>query len=312
MKGSLAASLTFHAAILVAALVVLPNPKHEVKPVEAIQVDISKIGDVTKKMAMTTEAEAKTEKPAPKKAEKVAKADPKAKVAEEVKKVAKEPKAEPPPPEPKKEEPKKEEPPKKEPPPPDTDAMAALLKKTVEEPPKKKEEPKKEEAKKPEAKPKDKPKPDKKPEKKQEKLDVNQMEAFLNKLDGESTAPVEASQQDGSPTKGEANLQGTDNELAATVVDALKKRIQDCWVVPPGAREANISVRLRIMLNPDGTANGTPQVMNGAADPLFDATARSAIAAVMACQTYDFLPQDRYDLWKDFLLTFNPNMMFDS
>jgi TolA protein len=163
-------------------------------------------------------------------------------------------------------------------------------------------------------KPKDKPKAaEKKPEKKkQEKLDLDQMEAFLNKIEGESTAPLESSQQNGTPTKGEANLQGTDNQLAATMIEALVQKIRQCWVVPPGAREAQIVVKVRFALNPDGTVIGIPEVRNGSGDPLFDATARSAVAAIMGCQAYDFLPQDQYDIWKDIIINFNPNMMFDS
>lgn len=311
MRWSLAASLTLHAAILIAALVVLPNPDpHEVKPVEAIQVDITHIGDVSKRMAMTTEAEAPVEKPAPKKTETVQKTDPNAKLAEEVKKAAREP-APPPPsqPEPRKEEPKKEKVKTEEPPPPDPDAMAALLKKTMEDqPPKKEQEPKKAETK-----PKDKPKPpEKKPEKKPERLDVNQLEAFLNKIDGESTAPLESSALDGAPTRGQANLQGTDNTLSATMIEALVQRVRQCWVVPPGAREAQIVVKVRFRLNQDGTVAGMPEVRNASSDPLFDATARSAVAAVMGCQAYDFLPPEQYDTWKDIIINFNPNMMFDS
>lgn len=313
MKGSLAASLILHAGILVAALIVLPNPKYEVKPTEFIAVDITQISDVTRKMAMAKDAEPTDKKPAPKKTENVQKADPQKKVAEEVKKAAKEPKPEPPPPE-KKPEPKPEkkpEPPKKaeEPKPLDPDPLKALIKDTVdEEPPKKKEEPKKaEQAKKPEK------KPDKKPEKKKpEKLDVDQMEAFLNKIDGESTAPVETTQLDGAPAKGEANMQGSDTQLSATAIDALRSRIRECWVVPPGAREANITVKVRFMLNQDGSVSGVPEVMNGTGDPLFDATARSAVAAILGCQAYSFMPPEQYDAWKDLILNFNPNMMFDS
>lgn len=317
MRWSLATSLGLHAAILAAALVVLPSPHHEVKPVDAIQVDISNIGEVSKRKAMTTEAEAKPkEKPAPKKTETVKKTDPTAKVAEEVKKAAKEPKSEPPPPETKKEEPKKEVVKKEEPPPPDPADMAALLKKTVEDTPepKKKEEPKKQETKKAEVKPKEKPKkPEKKPDKKKDqKLDVDQMEAFLNKIDDEKTAPIETSSLDGAPEQGQANLQGTDDQLSATIIEALVQRIRQCWVVPPGAREANIVVKVHFGLNLDGTVVGAPEVMNRDGDPLFDATARSAVAAVLECQAYGFLPPDKYDLWKDLIINFNPNMMFDS
>ena len=82
--------------------------------------------------------------------------------------------------------------------------------------------------------------------------------------------------------------------------------------MPPGAREANIVVKVRFGLNPDGSVIGFPEVQNPSSDPLFDATARSAVAAVMECQAYSFLPQDKYDLWKDLIINFNPNMMFDS
>ena len=316
MRWSLVSSLVLHAAILIAALVVLPNAnRYEVKPVEAIQVDITNIGDVSKRMAMTKEPDAPKEKPAPKKTETVQKTDPTAKVAEEKKTAAQEPKSEPPPPEPKKEEPKKEVVKKEEPPPPDPNQMAELLKKTVEDTPepKKQEEPKTQETKKAEVKPKDKPKkPDKKPEKTKPKLDLDQMEAFLNKIDDQKTAPIETSSIDGAPAKGEANLQGTDDQLSATIIEALVQRIRECWTVPPGAREANVVVKVHFGLNPDGTVIGSPEVMNGEADPLFDATARSAVAAVLECQSYSFLPQDKYDLWKDLIINFNPNMMFDS
>ena len=56
MKRSLAASLSVHGALLMAVLIGLPNPApFKVEPQEAVQVDISNIGDVTKVMATTTD-----------------------------------------------------------------------------------------------------------------------------------------------------------------------------------------------------------------------------------------------------------------
>jgi hypothetical protein len=49
--------------------------------------------------------------------------------------------------------------------------------------------------------------------------------------------------------------------------------------------------------------------MNDSGDPLFGTTAQSAVSAVMACQNYDFLPPDRYDLWNTIIFNFIPNMM---
>ena len=64
MKYSLTTSLLLHASILIAALVTLPeaNP-YKIKPQEAVMVDISKISDTTKQMAMTKAEEPKPEEP---------------------------------------------------------------------------------------------------------------------------------------------------------------------------------------------------------------------------------------------------------
>ena len=96
------------------------------------------------------------------------------------------------------------------------------------------------------------------------------------------------STEDGTPAKGEANLQGTDDQLVGTIVDALVSKVKQCWTVPPGAREANmidphcISRSIRMAPSLVRRRCRTP-----AADPIFDATARSAVAALMQCQAYD-------------------------
>ena len=297
MRWSLTTSLVLHGAILAAALAVLPRPEpFKVKPQDAIQVDISKIEDVSKRQATVKAVEKPIEKPAPKKTEEVKKTEPALKPAEEVKKAAKEPEAAPPKAEAKKEEPKKEE--SK---PLDTAALADTLKTIEEKPAEKKPEEKKPEK-----------KAEKKPEKKKPKLDMNQIAAFLNKTDETKAAPEQPSELASEPVQGEADIQGTDDKTSADIVDALVQRLRECWTVPPEAREAKIVVQVHFLLNPDGSVNGIPEVLNPSSDPLFDSTARSAVSAVVDCQAYSFLPQDRYDLWKDNTINFNPNMMFDS
>ena len=299
MRKSLITSLVLHASILVAALVVLPNPdKYKVQPQDAIQVDISQISDESKRKATSKTAEKPVEKAAPKKVEEVKKVEPAPKVDEKVKTAVKEPLAEPPPPAPKVEEPKKEEPKLLDP-----AALNDLLKK-VEEEPKPKEE-----VKKAEVKPVKKP-DEKKPKKKKPELNTDVIAAFLNKTDDEKTAPQQTAEVTNTPELGDQDIQGNDDALAATLVDALRQKLAGCWSVPPGAREANITVKVRFFLNPDGSVQGLPEVLNGSADPLFATTAQSAISAVMECKPYDFFPADRYDLWKDNTVNFNPNMMF--
>lgn len=313
MRRSLTISLLAHASILAAAFVVLPNPEQfKVEDQEAIPVDIVSIEDLGKRQA-TVKAEEKkpVEKPAPKPAEVLQPVKPAPEVAPEIKTAAREASAPPEPkPEPKKEEPKKEEPK----PAPKPEDLAELIKKTDEpEPEKKKEEPKKAEVK-PEKKPVEKP-PEKKPEKKlkpKKEFNPDDIAAFLNKTDDKRTAPLKPQTETGTPKQGEFNLSGIDDSVAATLRDALAQRLEKCWDIPPGAREASIVVKVHFFLNPDGTVSGSPSVVNSSSDPLFTVTAQSALSAIMSCQAYDFLPQDKYDTWKELIFTFNPNQMFPS
>lgn len=297
MRKSLITSLVLHGAILVAALVVLPNPgEFKVEPQESIQVDISNIGDDSKRKATSKTAEKPVEKAAPKKTEVVKKVEPAPKVDEKVNTAVREQVAEPPPPAPKVEEPKKEEPK-----PLDPDPLKELLKKVDEEP-----KPK-EQVKKAEVKPAKKPE-EKKPKKKPPKLDLDEIARKLNKIEGENTAPQQPADIAALPELGDAEIQGTDDAMAATLIDALRQKLAGCWTEPPGAREANITVKVRFFLTPDGSVSGYPEILNGSGDPLFATTAQSVISAVMGCR-YDFLPPDRYDLWKDITVNFNSNMM---
>ena len=297
MRKSLIASFVLHGAILIAALVVLPNPKEfEVKPQDSIEVDISQITNESKRKATAKVEAPPAKKIAPKKVEEVKKVDPAPKVAPEVKTAAKEPVAPPPPEAPKPDKPKKEEPD-----PLDPDPLKALIKKVEEKP--------KEEVKKAEVKPEKKVEK-KKVEKKKPELKLDDIAAFLNKEDTEKTAPQQPAEEAGAPELAAADAQGTDDALAATLIDALRQRLTQCWSVPAGAREANITVKVKFFLNRDGSVAGLPQILNSSPDPIFAATAQSAVSAVMECKPYDFLPLDRFDIWKDITINFNPNMMF--
>ena len=299
MRKPVVISVGFHAAILLATLVVLPAPKpFEVKPVEAVQVDISQITDKTQKVATAKEAAPVVEKPAPKETKIVKDVPPAPKVADEVKTAAKEPT---PPPEPEVKKPEPPKPPKPEEPKPlDPAAITDLLKKTEEPLPEKKPEPKPKESKVAEP---------KKPEKKKPELKLDDISAFLNKTKDEKTAPQKPSDKTGSPKLAEADAQGNDQVVTATLINALTSKVKGCFNVPPAARDADISVRIHFMLNADGSVNGQPEVASMNSDPIFDATARAAVSAILECQNYD-LPPDQYELWKDNTLDFNPNLLF--
>ena len=309
MKKPATISIGLHAAILFAALVGFSAPKpFVVKPIEAIQVDISTISDKTQQMALAKEAAPKPDKPAPKPTKIVKDVPPAPKVADEIKTAAHEPvKQEPTPPEPKPDptrpEPKVEPPKPVEPTPLADDALKKLMlddQKKVDDQKKAEELKKKAETKK---------KAEEKKQRAEKLAAVEELVAKLNKIQGESTAPAKPSKDEGAPKLAAKDNQGNDAAMTATIIDALVSKVKGCMNVPPAAREANIAVRIHFLLNPDGSVNGQPEIQSMNSDPIFDATARAAVSAILECQNYE-LPKDQYELWKDNTLDFNPNLLF--
>lgn len=311
MRYSLPASFLVHAAILVAAVVVIPNPdRFEVKEQDSIPVEIVSIEDFSKRQAVSKEApEPKPEeKIAPPKVEEAEKPKPAPEPAKEIKEAAKEPAAEP--------EPAPEPEPKPEEAQPDPQPLEELIKE-AEKTPEPAEEPKPEEKKaesKPVPLPKQKPTPPKKvaaKEKPKPEFNADELSALLNKIDDTKKAPPKPSEETGVARKAEfTSLTGNDDRLAADLVDALRRRIESCWLLPAGVRDAqSLQIRLQFQLGIDGMLTGYPQLLNSNPHPAFEAAARSAQTAVKQCEPYNFLPVEKYDLWQDIILTFDPSRM---
>ena len=101
--------------------------------------------------------------------------------------------------------------------------------------------------------------------------------------------------------------------LTISEIDAIRAQIQECWIVPAGARYAeDLSVRLRIFLRPDGGLARTPEVVDSdrmTRDTHFRTAAEHAVRAVQKCVPLRNLPADKYDRWRDIELTFDPREM---
>ena len=289
MRRGLIISLILHAAVLLAALVVLPNPDaFKVAPQQTVMVDISKIGDVAKMKAQAPKTETKVEKPAPAPEPPKPKTDPQPKVAEKEVKAAHEP-----PPAAEPEPPKKEPPKPEEPKPLDSDPLKNLIKKTEDKP-------------KPPEKPVEKKVADKQPDKKKPKLNPGEIQDLLNKINDKSAAPQPSADTSGKPAEGDRPTEGNDNEMVATLIDLLASKLNECWDKPPGSEESNVHVIVHFSLSPDGMVDGQPQVTNTSDHPLFPAMARAAVNAVYACQPFNFLPKEQYKLWQDNDFDFDP------
>jgi len=272
-------SAALHTAILFFALVAFPPANMERAPLIAIPVDLATPSEVTKIKAGS--ADAKDEAPLAGK--------PKEKKPEAVKEV---------------EEPSQQAAELAAKPEPQSKPEA----KPKTELPKEANKP---EAKKPDAKPaksKQAAAP-KKPAQKKRDFDTDRIAALLNKIpDANEPAPVMPSDEDPSKVRGQSD--GRQATMSVNEIDALRARIAQCWNPPPGGLGAGqIVVKLRLKLNEDGTLVGYPTVANSGSSPFFQAAADSAVRAVYQCQPYT-LPSDKYALWRDMILNFDPSEMY--
>ncbi len=159
---------------------------------------------------------------------------------------------------------------------------------------------------------KPKPKPKPKPEKKRD-LDSDRIAALLNKIPDAKNAPtpqeiVEETPEE--PVRGQS--MGTDTAMSVNEIDALRARIAQCWNPPPGGLGAEaMVVKIRLKLNEDGTLVGYPTVANHGNSPFFQAAADAAVRAVFQCQPY-MLPNEKFTLWRDMILNFDPSRMYGS
>ncbi len=301
-------SAALHTAFILLAVYGLPELYRSPEPVEQpIVVELVMVAEVT------TPAPPKIEPP--KKEPEVARAEPQP----EPPKPEPEP-AKPPPPPPELPEP---EPVKAPLPKPEPEMKVALA---VPEPaPKPKPKPKpppKSVVKVAKAVPKPKPKPRAPPKPRTENFNADQIAALLDKKlkkkPRERKARKERPRQKAEiriPRRSASSRIST-RALTMSEKDAIRFQFQQCWSVPTGAPDAeNLSVRIRIFLNPDGSLRSPPVIverarMNQPGQEFFRAAAESAWRAVKKCSPLKNLPVAKYNRWRDIELTFDPREMF--
>jgi hypothetical protein len=104
----------------------------------------------------------------------------------------------------------------------------------------------------------------------------------------------------------------TVSKMTQTELAALVAAITPCWNVPVGATDADqLTVRMQISLNPDGSVSGQPEILNSSSSPFFRTMAEAGRRAVLRCGPYTFLPADKYENWKDVIINFKPDGMFN-
>lgn len=98
------------------------------------------------------------------------------------------------------------------------------------------------------------------------------------------------------------------NEL----VHAIQEQLRNCWRLDPGARDArDLVIEIRVELNPDGSVRRSSviDVIRMVQDGYFRSAAENAMRAIQKCSPFR-LPPNKYAIWRDLTLRFNPREMF--
>lgn len=159
-------------------------------------------------------------------------------------------------------------------------------------------------------------KPEKKPEKKEEPKENPQFSSLLKNLTKDE---AQEKSDIGEITKKLASAEpapDTPNigeQLTMSDIDALRQQLAGCWNVFAGAAEAqDLAVDIRVIVNSDRTVQRASIVDDTRYnnDDRYRAAADSALRALRdpRCTPLN-LPPDKYTLWRDMIVTFDPKDM---
>lgn len=157
--------------------------------------------------------------------------------------------------------------------------------------------------------PKRKPEP---PKPKEQPLDLSRIAALLDKRQPKAPAPDRSEQPEKQESMKIASSRASDRPLSLTVIDSIRKQIENRWLVPAGARDAqSLVVSIHVRLQEDGTVLRAevlpdPRLLS---DSFYRAAADSALRAVKLASPLKDLPLDRYEQWRELTLNFNPKEM---
>ena len=139
-------------------------------------------------------------------------------------------------------------------------------------------------------------------------FDPNKIAALLDKREPTRQASA-ADTLSTAPSLGKSDAKAA--QLSQGEIDAFRKRLGECWNVPPGATDGGqIKVVMRVLLKPDATVSMPPQLVMASASPFGPAMAESAKRAIVTCQPFTMLRPEHYQQWQDMEITFDPREMF--
>ena len=120
---------------------------------------------------------------------------------------------------------------------------------------------------------------------------------------GGTRRPDRPASQGGSRTTGA--------KLTASEMDALRRRIGQCWNPPSGVMNAGeLVAKVRMRLDPSGQVIGRPEILSASGGQIGQIAAEAGVRAMRRCAPYSDLPADKYETWSEVVVNFDPREMF--
>lgn len=106
-------------------------------------------------------------------------------------------------------------------------------------------------------------------------------------------------------------LKLSDQPLSLSVLDAIRRQVEDNWSLPVGAADAgDLEVEIAIVLMPDGVVLRATIVdfarLSLPGEEFFRSMAESALRAVQRASPLRDLPPEKYEQWREITFTFRP------
>ena len=145
-----------------------------------------------------------------------------------------------------------------------------------------------------------------------QKFDVDTVLALLDKQAPKPAPPAKA-----KPADDTVSGLGAQNAFTVDLKDALLSQMRACWNVPVGSpNPEQLIVQVRVFLAQDGSLAQPPQLepatrAAAVANPYIRTAAEAALRAINVCEPYKHLPEDKYDSWREIVMTFDPSKMID-
>lgn len=99
--------------------------------------------------------------------------------------------------------------------------------------------------------------------------------------------------------------------MTGTERDSFRIAVNSCWNVDPGSVAARVIIEVGFTLNRDGTLDGEPRLLSSDGDQSATSTAfEAARRAILRCQRGGYqLPAEKYEQWREVVITFDPSGM---